>query len=96
MRGSTVRNKKKEVEKIKWIGLLFLALALFLVALSTRIYVINVVVIGLSLYIYGKGDRILFKEYNEARNRKIEEVEVVREATRNVLQSKKLFKMKEE
>ena len=91
-----MRHKKEEVEKMKWMGLLFLALALFLVALSTRLYVLNVVVIGLSLYIYGKGDRILFKEYNVVRNRKIEEAEVVREATRNVLQSKKLFEMKEE
>jgi hypothetical protein len=91
-----VRHKKEEVKKMKWMGLLFLALALFLIALSTKVYALNIFVIGLSLYIYDKGDRILFKEYNEYRNRKIEDVEVVREATITTLQSKKLFKMKEE
>lgn len=91
-----MRHKKQEVEKMKWMGLLFLALALFLIALSTKIYALNIFVIGLSLYIYDKGDSILFKEYNEYRNRKIEDVEVVREATITALQSKKLFKMKED
>ena len=91
-----MRHKKEEVEKMKWMGLLFLALALFLIALSTKIYALNIFVIGLSLYISDKGARSLFKEFNAYRNRKIEDVEVVREATITALQSKKLFKMKEE
>jgi hypothetical protein len=84
--------KSSEKEKLKWTVLLFLAGALFLVSLSTQLYAINIIVIGLSLHIYRNGSSILFREYEERQIKKLEDVKLVREATQTVLESNKIFK----
>ncbi|WP_300119419.1 hypothetical protein [uncultured Enterococcus sp.] len=88
------KGKKFEVEKLKWIFLLFISLLIFLVALYTRIYILNLVVILLALYIYKNGDAVMFKEYNERQRKKIEEGRVIREATKEIIQTRKFLNKK--
>lgn len=84
--------KSSKKEKLKWTALLLMAVVLFLVSLSTQVYTLNIIVIGLSLHIYKNGNSILFREYEERQNKKLEDVKLVREATQTVLESNKIFK----
>ncbi|MGM0237784.1 MULTISPECIES: hypothetical protein [Enterococcus] len=86
--------KQIEREKMKWYGLLFLAVVLFLTAMATKQVLLNLIVIGLAVYIYKYGSPILFKEYDEKRKKKLEESEAVREAAKTALQSGNLLRKK--
>ncbi|MBV7389139.1 hypothetical protein KUA55_00490 [Enterococcus sp. ALS3] len=79
---------------MKWYGLLFLAVVLFLTAMATKQVLLNLIVIGLAVYIYKYGSPILFKEYDEKRKKKLEESEAVREAAKTALQSGNLLRKK--
>lgn len=86
---------KNNAEKAKWMGLLFVALGLFILALLTHNTFLNLIVIGLVVYIYKYGNPVLFKEYDAKRQAKYQHYQIVQkaasEATRNGLlfQSKK-------
>lgn len=82
--------------KLKWLLLLFLAIALFILALFTGQTSLNLIVIGLAICIYKYGNPILFKEYDEKRKKQLEESRLVQEAVHETLQSKKLFKKNKE
>lgn len=85
-------EKNRERKKLKWLGLLFLAIAAFISALATGQIIFNVVAIALAVYIYKFGNPILFKEYDEKRRCKYEEAQVVREAAQKAVMQKKIFK----
>lgn len=85
-----------QVSKVKWMLLLFLAIGLFIMALFTGYLFLNVIVIGLAVYIYKYGNPILFKEYDEKRRKQLAESRVIQEAVQETLQSKKLFKKTKE
>ncbi|GAX47088.1 hypothetical protein RsY01_669 [Lactococcus reticulitermitis] len=86
--------KQDEKMKLKWYLLLFVAISLFFAALVMQQMILNLIVIGLALYIYKYGQPILFKAYDERRKQKIEEVTTVRQAAQEVLNSGNLFKKK--
>mgnify|MGYP000481678461 CR=1 FL=1 len=86
--------KQSEKGKVKWYLLLFIAVILFLTAMATQQLFLNVIVIGLAVYIYKYGNPILFKEYDEKRNMKLKESMVVREAAKEALNSGNLFRRK--
>lgn len=86
--------KQSEKGKVKWYLLLFIAVILFLTAMATQQLFLNVIVIGLAVYIYKYGNPILFKEYDEKRNMKHKESMVVREAAKEALNSGNLFRRK--
>ncbi|MGX7196029.1 hypothetical protein [Enterococcus olivae] len=84
-------KQENQASKVKYMLLLFLALGLFILALYTGQLMLNVVVMGLGIYIYKNGNPILFKEYNEKRKKQLEESKMVQEAVKETIQSKKLF-----
>ena len=86
--------KQSEKGKVKWYLLLFIAVILFLTAMATQQLFLNVIVIGLAVYIYKYGNPILFKEYDEKRNMKLKDSMVVREAAKEALNSGNLFRRK--
>ncbi|MDU5337230.1 hypothetical protein [Enterococcus sp.] len=86
--------KQSEKGKVKWYLLLFIAVILFLTAMATQQLFLNVIVIGLAVYIYKYGNPILFKEYDEKRKMKLKESMVVREAAKEALNSGNLFRRK--
>lgn len=88
-------KQENQASKVKYMLLLFLALGLFIVAIYTGKLILNVIVMGLGAYIYKNGSPILFKEYNEKRNKQLKESQMVQEAVRETIQSKKLFKKNE-
>lgn len=61
------------MQKIFWSILLFLATALFLIALKTQLLYLNLIVILLATLIYAKGRPILLKKYYLRRDRLREE-----------------------
>ncbi|MEG0078198.1 hypothetical protein [Enterococcus sp.] len=79
-------------EKFKWYVLLMVAIGLFATNLFMQNLLINFVVIVLAGFIYHYGSPILFKEYNERQKQKLQASQEIREATREVLSSGKLFK----
>lgn len=85
-------KQENQASKVKYMLLLFLALGLFIVAIYTGQLILNVIVMGLGAYIYKNGSPILFKEYNEKRKKQLKESQMVQEAVRETIQSKKLFK----
>lgn len=86
--------KQSEKGKVKWYLLLFIAVILFLTAMATQQLFLNVIVIGLAVYIYKYGNPILFEEYDEKRKMKLKESMVVREAAKEALNSGNLFRRK--
>ncbi|OJG28973.1 hypothetical protein RT42_GL001704 [Enterococcus cecorum DSM 20682 = ATCC 43198] len=48
----------------------------------------------LAFYIYKNGDAVMFKEYNERQRKKIEEGRVIREATKEIIQTRKFLNKK--
>lgn len=89
-------RRSNQVNKVKWMLLLFLAIGLFITALFTGRLILNGIVIILAIYIYKYGNPILFKEYDEKRGKQLAESRVVQEAVQETLQSKKLFRKTKE
>lgn len=85
-------KKQADRNKIKWLGLLFLAIAAFMAALATGQVVFNGIAIVLAIYIYKFGNPILFKEYDERRNQKYQAAQVVRKAAQQAVVQRKIFK----
>lgn len=79
-------------EKFKWYSLLMVTIGLFVTNLFMQNLLINGAIIILAGIIYYYGSPILFKEYNERQRQKLQNSQVIREATREVLSSGKLFK----
>lgn len=84
-------NSNKNKEKAKWTVLLFIAVTLFLIGLSTGLIYLNIGSIIIAFFIYKKGNAVLFKEYDERRKEKYEKAMVVREATKKAILTKKIF-----
>lgn len=89
-------RRSNQVNKVKWMLLLFLAIGLFITALFTGQLILNGIVIILAIYIYKYGNPILFKEYDEKRRKQLAESRVVQEAVQETLQSKKMFRKTKE
>jgi flagellar biosynthesis protein FliP len=85
-------KKNKNQTKLKWYLLLFLAVSLFLIAMATRQVALNLIVIGLAIYIYQYGNPVLFESYEAKRQKKLADSLVVRQAAQEVLESGKLLK----
>lgn len=87
---------KNNAEKAKWMGLLFLALGLFILALLTHNSFLNLIVIGLSVYIYKYGNPILFKEYDAKRQAQYQQYQMVQKAASEATRSGSLFRSKKD
>lgn len=85
-------NTEKNKEKAKWLFLLFIAVACFGIALATNQILFNIIAIVLAVCIYHYGNPILFKEYDDRRNKKYQEAMKVRRAAQEALTSKRIFK----
>ncbi len=82
------KSKKILSTKVFWLGLLFFSTILFLIALATKIYSINLAVICLSAVIYKYGDSILFKDYNLKRKSKSYYAEMTQKKMKESLKAK--------
>lgn len=85
---------KQRTEKTKWLLLLFVTILLFIVGLYTKIVAINVIVIGMSIYIYKYGNPVLFKEYDEKKKINKKQAMAVQKAAQEAIRTKKIFKTK--
>ncbi len=75
--------------------LLFLAILLFIGALSLNSMPMYFLVMFLSFFIYKNGNAVLFKEYDERKKQKYEEYKVVQQAAKETIRTGKLLKKKE-
>lgn len=82
-------------QKTKWMMLLFLAILLFIGALSLNSMPMYFLVMFLSFLIYKNGNAVLFKEYDERKKQKYEEYKVVQQAAKETIRTGKLLKKKE-
>ncbi|MBM7690375.1 hypothetical protein BCR24_14955 [Enterococcus ureilyticus] len=82
-------------QKTKWMMLLFLAILLFIGALSLNSMPMYFLVMFLSFFIYKNGNAVLFKEYDERKKQKYEEYKVVQQAAKETIRTGKLLKKKE-
>ncbi|MGX7417289.1 hypothetical protein ACWOFR_00655 [Carnobacterium gallinarum] len=79
-------------EKTKWFSLLMIAILLFIVALLTQLYVLNLIVIVLAVYIYKYGNPVLFKEYDAKRKVQYQQYQTVQKAAQESLRQGSIFK----
>lgn len=85
-------SKQGVKEKAKWTVLLFIATFLFVISLMTGIYYLSLISIFITIYIYKNGgDKILFKEYNEKQEKKLQESKLVQDAMKEIV-SEKMFR----
>lgn len=66
--------------KTKYLIILFIALVLFIGGLNNGSYINNIIAIFLGYIVYSKGDKFLFKQYNERKKKKDEEARKFRQA----------------
>lgn len=85
---------KLKNNKLCWYIILFITIVLFISSLFFRNYLINGLVIVMSIIIYKYGNPVIFKEYDNKNKKRIEESVVVREAVKKTLASKKFFNSK--
>lgn len=64
--------------KAKWMLLLFMDVLLFILALSINITPLYFLVMILSFYIYKNGNAVLFKEYDERKNKNMKNIKLYR------------------
>ncbi|MDR0921090.1 MAG: hypothetical protein LBM95_01775 [Lactobacillales bacterium] len=82
-------NKKL---KAKYLLIFMTALMSFLLGLVTGKMIFDLfTTLAIGYIILKKGDKLLLEEYYERRRKKLEELEIVRKASREVIQSGRLF-----
>lgn len=84
--------KKEETEKFKWTIALGLTFLCFLYGLFTQNILIQLLVMLSATLIYKNGNKILFKEQEEKRKRRIEESMKLKEATKEIIREKRFIK----
>lgn len=75
-------------EKGRWTALLFCDLLLFLLALSVNNYLLYLIVMLLSLWIYKEGNPIIFKEYEERKKQKLAKYQEAQNSAGSTVKSK--------
>lgn len=84
--------KREEIEKIKWIVVFCGIFLLFLYGFFIQNIIINLLVIFFVLVIYKYGNYVLFREYDEKRKQKIEELMKIKEVIKEILREKSFIK----
>ncbi|WP_227869112.1 hypothetical protein [Tetragenococcus halophilus] len=71
------------MKKTTYLILLFVALILFLGGLNNGNYMNNLIAILIGFIVYSKGNKILFEDYNQRKQKKTAEAKAFRESLRN-------------